>query len=66
MFTWASSQKHQTLDKKYLPQHQWLHSSEIPGWTGYLEVCCKRTTIKTTGLQLKTPRIFIYRHADLM
>lgn len=64
---WANSQRHETLHDmhKYLPQRQWLHFSEIPGWTDYLEACYKRTPIKTTGLLLKTVRICIYRHGWL-
>lgn len=51
---------------KYLPLHQWLHSSEIPGWTGYLEVCYQRKTTQTMTFLLRNSKTVICRHADPM
>lgn len=54
MLMYAESQNHairQYTRNNYLPLHQWLHSSEIPGWTGYPEVCCKRKTTITMSIQ---------------
>lgn len=56
----AYSQNHvDILDARNLPLHQWLHSSEIPGWTDYLEVCYKRKTTKMVSFLLRNSKTLI-------